>query len=207
MKLRKFLMVISLFLVLAASSNLYAEQSDDTKQNQGKIQADSNSGSNSSFIGFSGSSISGAGLSCQYIFNDNYRIAFTGIYLYADHDITGSSDYNKDVEYEEDYNFGLELQKTVFSANTGKRSVFRVYVMCGAAFWSLKESGHYVSGGLPYYDHNRYYSAGIALGANFLLANHIYVGAHAGYNFEYNIEPKSKRYAGFGGGGGLGFEF
>jgi hypothetical protein len=154
-------------------------------------------------IGVSGSTISGYGISYHYIFSDNYRMKFTGFYLFEG---ASRTEYDYDATR---VSFGVEGQKTI-----SKTNITRLYGFLGAGYNLKRGESRY-----KYFEHFDYadYSGGAGLGIELLAASHIVFGLNLGlvYSFEgrkfisnaVGNSYRSNVSLGFGGGLNLGFQF
>jgi outer membrane protein W len=171
-------------------------------------------------IGATISSISGAGLSYMYSFNENIRGKATGYIFY---DASNNDDYGLSGS------FGLELQKDLH-----RSSWTRLYMLVGTSIWY--EDDRYFSksilNGQEFTNYEsshieRMYTAGVGLGVEIKIVNHFMLNLDGGYQFRrttrditnYSYDANgiiistgydpatSSTYIGFGGGIGLCYAF
>ena len=149
-------------------------------------------------IGASASSVSGAGPSLIYCFNDSFHLLITGCYYEKrteiTDDLTGEKAFNKNIWG----NGGIELRKIIAqSAKPGLLSQY--FLLAGGSYWDKEKKR-------PFYPKDnmlrRYYSAGCGLGVNLIISYKVAISADICYQFSDWIKY-GKRYAGIGGGAGV----
>lgn len=158
-------------------------------------------------IGVSGSTISGLGISYQYIFSDNYRVMCTGFYI---SDGASSDTWPESVIA----SAGIEGQRTLLKNNT-----IRLYGLLGLAYFF---NGDYRSGKLVYSYNSRKqntYNGGGGVGMEMIALGRIALHVEVGLVYSFSEtkydppgglsspNPGFKSEVGIGIGGGLGFGF
>ncbi len=155
-------------------------------------------------IGVSGSTISGLGISYQYIFSDKYRIKMTGLYL--------NEDYNN---YERTTlaSAGIEGQRSLY-----KSEKMRLYGFVSGSWYLKKDAEFYYPDYSSSSARNRY-TGGAGLGVEMLTAGRIAFTIDIGlsyalqkYHHKSNIYYSSndeyrRSEVGFGIGGGIGIGY
>lgn len=160
-------------------------------------------------IGASGSLISGYGMSFHYIFSDEYRIKFTGLYY--------KETQNSSSEEIETYmTIGIEGQRTI-----SKTGATRIYGLFGASYYPRVRDNVYIddSGNRSQYIYKiNAYTGGAGIGVELLVLGRISFNLEAGalYTFEETHGTSSSIYSNgvsyysevrFGAGGGIGFGY
>jgi len=155
-------------------------------------------------LGLTGSSISGSGFSYSFIFVEEMRLKFSGIYY-----------YNKNNENESHWaSVGLEFQR-----NFIKYKALRIYGLFGLSYWYDKDLNGVLNVD-PYASTvaNNSFGIGVGYGIEVTLWKHVTLGANIGYEYETGkkeysgfyrntINPSYSKRLGIGGGGSVGFLF
>ncbi len=144
-------------------------------------------------LGFAASTLSGSGLSYQFIFNDTWRLKATGLI-----DIDDASGF-----YELDYNIGLELQQSLH-----KSSATRFYALAGASSDYRHVEDQYRIGDREevYTLTEEDFNIGAGLGFELQLWQHLALNLDGNYHFTNSDGGKSKSFN-FGGGIGIAYRF
>ena len=180
----KKIILLSMALFLCFRGNVFAEETENPSSRQ---------------IGLSFSIATGAGLYYQFILSPDYRLKLDGLFFYNE---------GEDDEMTASANGGFEFQKTIHSTR-----YTRLYGLAGMAYWFEKSR-------TPEYEDpadsdkvtdmdkylNRWLTAGLGLGIEFLILSHVAINVDLLYYYEHNF-GETYRSIGFGGGGGIGYAF
>lgn len=159
-------------------------------------------------IGVSGSTISGMGISYQYIFTDNYRMKLSGFVLSS----TASTIYDSDDLYS---SIGLEGQKTLFLTEAT-----RLYVLLGVGMYRERSQYFPENGFSSYARTENTYTGGTGFGIELIAAERISFHFDVGLAYTFKerkyasidgstppVSPTFRSEVGIGIAGGLGFGY
>ena len=159
-------------------------------------------------IGVSGSTISGMGISYQYIFSDNYRMKLSGFVLNS----TASTAYSSDDLYS---SIGLEGQKTLFLTEAT-----RLYVLLGVGMYRERSQYFPENGFSSYARTENTYTGGTGFGIELIAAERISFHFDVGLAYTFKerkyasidgstppVSPTFRSEVGIGIAGGLGFGY